>query len=157
MNAKVIDVAKLAREEAGRVQAAVAEVPGLTTLTATERKRIVKMRTGAERHIRNMARLAAERAETRPHGVDPAEMLARIERADALSELHASLTHALQQVEDTILVNLGTAYADALDVYALAERQSQRDPSLVAEVAPMQTFLAHGPRPEAPASGESSH
>jgi hypothetical protein len=140
------DVGKAAGELAHEVEAKMNAIPGIVDMSHTDRKTILKMHVGGERYIQLMAKLAQESAKVRPPGVDPAQMTARLSIAADLGQLRATLEHALQRIDDTVLFALGQAWHDALDVYALAQSQSRFDESLASQIAPMQNFLATGPR-----------
>src|SRR5262249_38677572 len=97
------DLARGVRGAVEQIQQAVAGVPGLLTLKRGQRRRLLKMRPGAERHVRALARLATERPQLRPNGLDPAAMVQRLDHSEQLAVLAAALRNALQSVEDTIL------------------------------------------------------
>lgn len=129
-----------------KVQSAVADVPGLVHLTEHERLHATKVHTGAERYIGRMAALAEEHPALCPKDVEPRSILARLARAEDLASLRATLAGALQAVDDTILAASGSAYHDALDIYAMAASAARRDPDVHAAIAPFEAFLAVGPR-----------
>lgn len=143
------------REALHRAATQVAEaakaVPGLVTLTPRERKRLTKMRAGAERYIQSLADAAARDPRFCPSGVDPAATRESLDAASNLEEFHAALVTALKSVEDTILFKQSHAYTDALDIYALIESHARREPALHAMIAPIEQFLSTGPRPKSSA------
>ncbi|HEY1954635.1 MAG TPA: hypothetical protein VGH28_03470 [Polyangiaceae bacterium] len=130
----------------------IASVPGLVTMTITERKRVLKMHTGGERYIEQMANLAVSDASVCPQGVDPKTMLAQLSVDADLATLENALKTALQQVQDARLLATGSAWHDALDIYALSQTRARREPSKHDQVAAMQQFLSTGPHHAKPAA-----
>jgi hypothetical protein len=128
------------------LRAAIGQVPGLVAMTPMERKRTIRIHTGGERYIEQMATLAENRKDLCPRGVDAASMHARLAVAQRLAELAAELTRALQTVDDSHMAATSTAWHDALDIYAVASTASRREPELAAQIAGMEGFLATGPR-----------
>ena len=120
-------------------------IPGLVVLRSVERKRIVKPRTGAERHVRAMAREATKDPRFVPTDVDPAAMVSRLDQAAKLIEFSAYLDGLKRKVDDTVLVLESHSYTDALDVYALIGTHARREPALHALIAAFENFLTHAP------------
>jgi hypothetical protein len=129
-----------------QIQQALASVPGLLTMTPQERKRTLKIRTGGERYVEQMAKLAKQKSDVCPADVDPDAMLNAVQVDTDLSLLENAITTGLQSVKDSRLHATGVAWQDALDVYALGNTRARRDPARHDDVAAMETFLATGPK-----------
>lgn len=146
------DMGAVVKAAVGAIKSAMATVPGLLTLKKGERKTILKMHTGGERYILAMAVLAEQYPRVGAHGVEPKEMRQRPDVVTDLGELRSALALALQQVDDAILVGTGKAWHDAFDIYSMAEAIARREPEMHASIAPMEQFLATGPRARPTAS-----
>lgn len=140
------DVATTVTAAITKIHDAVGAIPGTATLTSTERHRTLKPRTGAEKHIRQIAKLAIENGKLRPSNVDPHVMTERLDIAEELAPLRAALESSLQRIDDTILFAESHAYHDALDILAVARSFARQDHTLAAQIAPFDDFLRLGAR-----------
>ena len=118
---------------------------GLVSLTPLERKKAPRMHDGAEPYVKQMSALATEQPSLCPNGVDAADLLAKLDAVEHLSLLRAVVVGLLRAIDDSILVDEGSAYRGALDILAVARGQARRDASLEARIAPFEAFLATGP------------
>jgi hypothetical protein len=136
------------------ITAALAKVPGLVNLTAGERARAFRTHVGADAYVRQIAALGKEKPTLVPANVDPSKMTAQLDAAEQLAPLRAVLEHALQTIDDAILLDEGEAYRAALDILAVARGHARGDGTIAAAIAPFEGFLATGPhakKDEAPA------
>jgi hypothetical protein len=135
----------------GEAQKALA--PHLHGLSASARKRVVKMRTGGDRHVVQLASLAESRPALVVGTVSPARMLTDLDDASALGTLDHALGALRKTVEDTSLVALGDAWSQALDVYAVGQRLADSDATVAAVIGAFADFLKHAPEAHEAAPG----
>ncbi|HEY1958704.1 MAG TPA: hypothetical protein VGH28_23975 [Polyangiaceae bacterium] len=111
-------------------------------LTPLDKKHSVKPRKGAENVVRAIAELV------KAHGLDSsaldsAEMLDDLETATTLAPLVASLEKISKRVSDAQYSATSTAWAKALQFYALLQRRAQSDGQLAASLESISAFFSY--------------
>ncbi|HEY2514586.1 MAG TPA: hypothetical protein VGI39_27165 [Polyangiaceae bacterium] len=110
-------------------------------ITANERKGMYRLRKGGEKHIPQLAQIAADwqvTIRTQP----TADMLAANAVASALRPFLTLLAGLVQEVQDTVFVSDSESWATASALYAVLKRMSKKDPKLAAQLAPVAEFFA---------------
>lgn len=111
-------------------------------LTTLDKKHSVKPRKGADNIVRAIAELA------KAHGLDSSAlhsdgMLESLDTAAALAPLVAVLEKMTKRVADAQYSATSSAWANALQFYALLQRRAQSDGQLAASLDPISTFFAY--------------
>src|SRR5688572_30461213 len=105
--------------------------PGaLVTLTDTARRHTYKPYQGVEAPAASLARFAAQDPRLVTAGVDPKEMLDRVELVDDLQKAKATFASVLRSLEDTLIVVRDELFRDTSVIYGLAQANKRLSPEL---------------------------
>ena len=110
-------------------------------LTATDRKRSVKLRKGGETVIPIVAALANQFGLKLP-GHSVSTMQAQFNRAQDLIPLHKQMVIALKKVEDSIFLAQSESWSEATVHYSVLRRLAKKDGDLAKGLAPATQFFA---------------
>jgi hypothetical protein len=120
----------------------LSEIDGLVTelgtytqaLTSNDRRRMLKVRRGGERHIEQVAKTAARYGLAFPGG-SLEELQAHMEVANKLMPVLARLQAATEVVSDTILRSRNTTWKATTSAYTMLSRMAKNVPSIATEIA----------------------
>jgi hypothetical protein len=116
--------------------------PTSAVLTADQKKRMPKLRKGADSILPKLGALLQK------HGVDGAgisvaQMLGDLQRGQTLVPLQQGLTSLLKQVEDEIFSSNAASVKTASYGYASLQRMARDDGDLAANLEPISSFFAY--------------
>jgi len=116
--------------------------PTSAVLTADQKKRMPKLRKGADSILPKLGTLLQK------HGVDGAgisvaQMLGDLQHAQTLVPLQQGLTSLLKQVEDEIFSSNASSVKTASYGYATLQRMARDDGDLAANLEPISSFFAY--------------
>ena len=114
-------------------------------LTPTERKRMLKLRTGGVDTTRTLATLATRYKVDST--VDVPAMLQNVAQLEELAPLLDSATNLMQIVHDQVLVAAGDSWKSATTIYTMLQRMALDDPRLADELAPVAAMFANKKAP----------
>lgn len=144
----------LSTQERQELVAAVAalqqKLPFLVSLTADERRTMLKLGDKSQAFVQKALKVATQYPEHLPRSLDVEEMRKDVELFDGLQELLLPLGQLLQMLEDTAMVAGSEAYAASLQVYSHT-RASAVDGSLEGALDDLgQRFARKGRSPAGP-------
>ena len=102
-----------------------AKLPFLVTLSAEERRKMVKMGDKSLAFVNNSATAAQSNRNILPATFNVEELVQDYQLAIALTEVLISMRQLTEQVDDTSLAVGSEAYAAALQVYSYAKASGQ--------------------------------
>ena len=110
-------------------------------LTAKERKGMYRLRKGGDKHIPQLAQIAADwQVSIRTQPTDA--MLAANQVSNTLRPLLTLLAGLVQEVQDSVFASDSESWATASALYAVLKRMSKKDPKLQAQLAPIAEFFS---------------
>ncbi len=113
---------------------------GTKRLTAKERQRQLKLRTGGIDTTRTLATLATRHK--LGEMVDVPGMLANVEKLESLQPLLDSATNLQETLHDLVLMAAGDAWRSATTIYTILQRMAVNDPRIADELAPVAAKFA---------------
>lgn len=140
----------MADERSEAIQQLIAAIqaaakPGLLVpLSDTARRHTYKPYQGVEAPAASLARFAGADPRLVTAGVNPKEMLDRVELVDHLSRAKALLTTVVRSIEDTMIVVREELFRDTSVIYRLAQANTRLSPELAETVEVFEDFLARG-------------
>ena len=123
------------------------------TLAADERASTVKMRTGGEPIVADIAKLASDHGITLPQ-ITVDGMLADLSLAQRIRPLANAVEQLNQRLSDTVLEAQSECWWAATALYTSLLRVSGGNPVLAAALKPIVEFFAVGKRKRAAAAGK---
>ena len=91
--------------------------PALSTLTKTEKQRLLKMGKNQVHFVHEVLSYAKNNPEFVPHYMNPADVQVHMDRFERISLIHQSLTQLIKQLEDTSMWLGDKSYSQALSFY----------------------------------------
>jgi hypothetical protein len=143
---KQIEKALTAIRDARKVLA-----PFLISLSADQRKRLIRFRPGGETVVSKVGEAASKRDVSLP-GISVENMQADLALVHALAPVAAELETFTAEVDDTVLEAEAECWWAATAFYSSLSRIQATDPKLESELKPVVDFFALGRRKKAPES-----
>ena len=126
--------AKLSSQDIQEIKAALQTVqkklPFLVTLSAEERRKLVKMGDKSLAFVNNSVTAAQSNREILPASFDVDELVQDYQLATALTELLTSMRQLTEQVDDTLLAVGSEAMKSSLTVYDYVKTAAKKTPGL---------------------------
>jgi hypothetical protein len=126
--------AKLSSQDIQEIKAALQTVqkklPFLVTLSAEERRKLVKMGDKSLAFVNNSVTAAQSNPEILPASFDVDELVQDYQLATALTELLTSMRQLTEQVDDTLLAVGSEAMRSSLTVYDYVKTAAKKTPGL---------------------------
>jgi hypothetical protein len=114
-------------------------------MTATDRRRTVKVRKGGEKYIPRLARAAVASGIT-PTGYSIDGMTASAAMVQQLDPLEEMLGALMKLVQDARIRSSGATWQTATLVYSMLEHVADRDGMVATAILPVKELFATGPR-----------
>ncbi|WP_445637386.1 Methyl-accepting chemotaxis protein [Nostoc sp. DSM 114161] len=130
------------------------KLPFLVTLSADERRKLVKMGDKSLAFVNNSITAAQSNREILPATFDVDELVRDYQLATALTELLISMQQLTEQVDDTLMAVGSEAMTGSLTVYDYVKTASKKTPGLKSVAEQLgERFKAIKGRPNKAASG----
>lgn len=126
-----------------KAEAGFGEAP---QLTAVDKRHTGKARKGAEKALRDIGNLAMQHQLESP-SLQVADMVAYVDRVEALSPLQARLVRTTKRIDDEMFQAQAAAWDMGMQFYALLQRRALNDGDLAKNLEPVTKFFARGSRP----------
>ena len=91
--------------------------PALSTLTKTQKQRLLKIGKNQVHFVHEVLSYAKNNPEFVPHYMDPEDVQVYMDRFEQISLIHQSLSQLIKQLEDTLMFLGDKSYSQTLSFY----------------------------------------